>query len=493
MGAPDADLRLTIADESAIGAAGEAVRSCAADRGLGAERSLRMQAVVEELVREAFAREALVGNHAVTVEIFFDGSSLAVEVGDQRLPISADEARHLPSRRLHRLGMVDSLRVGFRGSEGNSVRCEARLDRGFGDDHDHIDPVDAHDGDSEEDANLADAVEIRAMEPSDAEGLVRCLYRCYGYSYPDHSLYDVSMIRARLRRGMMRSVIAVLPDGEIVGHIAYVYERLGDSIPESGRLIVDPRLRGRHLADRMAIVRDEIARDLGVKGMWAKAVTNHAASQKVCLTLGSVETGLAIGSQPSGVSMAGMPNPHGGWRSLLIFFRAFRSIGPREIYVPEDLRPLVALLAERLGIDRTFAAEASGILQGRTGIEIDLALAHGLAHLRVTSIGSDVVARVSDEVSALAHLSLGAIHLDVPLADPSAPMAIEALERLGFAWSGWIPEFAPSGDVIRLQRVGDHPVDLESIVYARSEARDLGEVAIAQWQRVRRVTLGVAR
>ena len=119
MTAPDIDLSLTLVDASSLGAAGEAVRSCAAARGLSPERSLRMQAVVEELVREAFAREALAGNQAVTVAISFDGSSFAVVVGDQRLPISADEARHLPSRQLHRLGMVDSLRIGFQGSEGN--------------------------------------------------------------------------------------------------------------------------------------------------------------------------------------------------------------------------------------------------------------------------------------------------------------------------------------------------------------------------------------
>ena len=49
------------------------------------------------------------------------------------------------------------------------------------------------------------------MKPGDALGLVRCVYRCYGYSYKDVALYSPRHIAADLRAGRLRSVVAVDP------------------------------------------------------------------------------------------------------------------------------------------------------------------------------------------------------------------------------------------------------------------------------------------
>jgi hypothetical protein len=63
---------------------------------------------------------------------------------------------------------------------------------------------------------------------------------------------------------------------------------------------------------------------------------------------------------------------------------------------------------------------------------------------------------------------------------------MEALEALDFAFAAWIPDFAADGDIIRLQRVGSHPVDVEHVVCARPEGEAIRDYVIAEWHRVRR-------
>lgn len=69
------------------------------------------------------------------------------------------------------------------------------------------------------------------------------------------------------RSGQIHSVVAVAPDGEVTGHIALTFDRTDDLVPEGGKLVVDPRYRGHHLAERLAAVRLDLARELGLSGI----------------------------------------------------------------------------------------------------------------------------------------------------------------------------------------------------------------------------------
>ena len=477
-------LELTIVHESSLGAAGEAVRTSAIARGIRADRATRLESMVEELIREALLREAVAGEEDVTVSVACDESSFVVTIRDHRLPMTPDEARHLPSRRLSRLGFVDRFHVGFEGQAGNVVHCEALL---AGDvDHDEDLHLRDEDADAAESAALVDAADIRVMVPEDVPGLIRCLYRCYGYSYPDASLYDAAHIRRALAAGLMQSSVAVLPDGEIVGHVGYAYEEATDTSPESGRLVVDPRLRGHHLTERLAAVRNEIADLLGVRGMWAKAVTNHPVSQRLGIAVGSVEVGMLLGAQPTEVTQVGQPNPEAGWRSLMLMYRAVGEIEERTLSVPEHLAEIHGLLADRLGIARSITSDLVVPERARTSLRSHVNPAHGSVHLRVGAIGRDLEVRLGHELRSLARLRPGVIHLDLPLGDPSAAEAVLVAERHGFAWAGWVPELTADGDVVRLQRIGDHPVDFDNIVCARPEGEALRDLVIDEWHRVHR-------
>jgi anti-sigma regulatory factor (Ser/Thr protein kinase) len=461
-------------------AAGAMARAIAAKAGIDAARLTRLRAVVEELVREARARQVAASSDEIVVRVIADAGQLDVEVTDQALPVDPKEARHAASRRLAALGFVDQLEIGTQGKRGNVARCSLRIAPAESElAGDTIAPDAARVSDEE-----AAAVEIREMRPEDAGELVRCVYRCYGYSYKAALLYDPKEIKRALRTGTMSSVVAATPEGEVVGHCAVFVERLGDAVPEAGRLIVDPRYRGHGVASRMAMLRWKLAQESTIPGFWAEAVTNHAASQREVLGAGGIEVGLLIGGSPAAVDMVGFDSAGQKRRTLLAMYTPLRRAA-QTIHLPERHAELVGRLADRLAAEReivTDAVEPSGRTKLWTSVEGDSAI----ARLRVDRVGGDVASRVADSLEGLDAFDLGVVHLDVPVADPASGTAIEALEPLGFSLAAWVPRFVEGSDMMRLQRTGSHPVETEDIACARAEGEEVRDYVLAEWRRVRR-------
>ena len=468
-------------------AAGAVVRSVASAAGVEPARVTRLRAVVEELVREARQRPRASDGDDVIVRASSADGRLQVEVADLALPVSAAESRQAPSRRLAAIGFVDELHIGAHGRSGNVARCAVRIEPPEG--HAIVERLlDDHAAASDADAA---SLEIRAMTPADATGLVRCVYRCYGYSYKDPMLYEPRHIAAGLRKGRMSSVVAIAPDGEIVGHCALFTERDDDPVPEMGKLVVDPRYRGHHLGTKLAGVRRTLANDRGLIGCWAEAVTNHPASQRELIDLGAAEVGLLIGGSPADVAMTGFENSNQGRRTLLVTYTPLRRAEAKPIHVPRRHAELLAQLADRLGLERSISTEPSEA-SGTAQISTSVAPESGLAHLRVENAGADVIARVSDALDGLDAFDLGAVLLDVSLSEPSSAATIAMLEPLGFTFAAWMPEFLTSGDALRLQRVGGHPVDTDHVVCARTEGEAVRDYVVEEWRRVRRGGIGSA-
>lgn len=478
------DLHVLLTDTAPPGSAGSAVCSFALNHGFEAERATRLQVVVEELIREARMRETATGTTGdVSVDVASDGISLHVDVVDHRLPLLPEQARHLPSRRLLALGFVDHLSIGFRGATGNVASCRLTAASQHGDDL-----VDAEmlgpDAPDVPDVEQAE-IEVRPMTPADVDGLVRCVFRCYGYTYPNPSMYQARTIRRQLESGSMISVVAVAPSGEVVGHVACTFERPGDVIPEAGKMIVDPRYRGHHLAERLSRKREEISAERGIPGMWSETVTNHSASQRLAIERGGVEVGLLIGSCPPNVSMVAMPQQDSLRHSFLAIFTPTGPLAAATLTVPGYAADHVATLAGRLGIQREIRTESITPAKARSRIHSSASALAGAVEMRVEIIGRDITDQVTDVLDEYLAMAPAVVHLHLCGADPAAAWAATELQRVGFAWCAWTPAFLPDGDSIRLQRVGDHPVDRDTIVCARPEGEEVRDFVIAQWIRVR--------
>lgn len=455
--------------------------------GLRIERANRVRTVVEELVVESRAREPFpdADSAASLIRIRMDilGHNIRVMVTDFRMPVQGAMTHRLPSRRLASLGFVDSVHIANRGRDGNVSVCSISMDDDHGSLLDGVEvlPNDVPSATHE----AASSVTIRVMTSGDVPGLIRCIYRCYGYSYPDDLVYKPVVLRRLLRTGLMHSVVALDVSGEVVGHCSLSFAHPSDRVPEAGRLVVDPRYRGHQLAQRLGAARNDVARSLGLPGLWSECVTNHVASQRNLLTFGGIETGLLIGAGPSDVVMSGLSNTNDGRRTLLPFFVPL-DVGQSTVnYVARRHVDTFEMLARRIGIDRQLIAEIE-VPDGTTRLTADVNLVAGVAYLRIETIGGDLVSAVAEELDSLVGYELGAVHIDVQLADPHAGYAAEMLERHGFCWGAWLPGELPDSDVLRLQRVGEHLADVTHVQCARDEGGQLRDWVVEEWHRVRR-------
>lgn len=479
-------LEVAVHDDVPNSAASAGIGMALAALGLRVERASRVRTMVEELIVEARAREPFPGasRESLMVQIRLDqlGHNARVLVTDFRMPLQGKRTHRLPSRRLASLGFVDSLHVANHGRGGNVAVCTISLDDDHGSTLDGVEvlPQDVARVSARESSELV----IREMVPDDVAGLIRCVYRCYGYSYPDDVVYKPSVLRRMLRTGVMKSVVAVSADGEVVGHCSLTFAHPNDQVPEAGRLVVDPRFRGHQLAARMGHARNEVAVSLRLPGLWSECVTNHIASQRNLLALGGIETGLLIGAGPSDVVMSGLANVNEGRRALMPFYVPIDAGASMVNFVSPEHLEICELLTDRLGIKRSW--NVVGVpLAGATTLSVDVSLVSGVASIRLTELGSDLVEVVAAELDALISYELGAVHLDVPLADERAGAAVAALERHGFCWATWIPNEHPGTDVLRLQRVGEHLTDVAHVLCARPEGEQLRDWVVGEWHRVR--------
>jgi hypothetical protein len=120
----------------------------------------------------------------------------------------------------------------------------------------------------------------------------------------------------------------------------------------------------------------------------------------------------------------------------------------------------------------------------RSAVRVGVRSAAGLAHLRVTAVGADLLDRIAGELDGLGSFDLPVVHLDLPLADPAAVDGIAALEELGFSWGAWVPCFDESGDVVRLQRVRPGVADVDHVECARPEGEAVRDRVLDEWRRV---------
>lgn len=486
--APSGDaVEVVLRAAAPVDAAGAAVRAAALHAGLQPDRATRLRATVEELLREARDRESVDGSGDLEVATWVDGDRLVVEMADRRLPIAPGGGRRLPSRRLAALGFVDHLHIASRGSLGNVARVEVSLEDpdpvAFGGE---VLPPDAtRVGDDD-----AAALQIRELRDEDVPGVVRCVYRCYGYSYLDPDMYRPSTIRARVRAGRLRSVVAVEPGGDVVGHCALTFGRTGDPVPEAGKLVVDPRYRGHHLAERLAEVRLGVARELQLPGIWAECVTNHPYSQREFAAFGGVETGLLMGVTPAAVTMEGLPNDGGGRHSLMAMWAAVDGTPPSRVNLPRRHEPLIAAMSIRSGQERTFDTTVVAPTCPHTKMSASVDVVAGDGWIRIEEVGTDLLARVAHELDAMSVDDLASVQLDVPLSDPGAAWAIEGLESLGVFFGAWFPGYlgAEHGDVLRLQRVADRPLALD-VHCAGPDGESVRDAVMNEWHRVHRGAL----
>lgn len=322
--------------------------------------------------------------------------------------------------------------------------------------------------------------EIRRLKVEDIPQLIQCIKRCYGDSYPFHEMYDPAALQKIVDTKMMYSVVAQHPDGHLIGHCALTFDGPHNTSPEAGKMVVDPDFRGHHIAETMAKMRIDIAKELGLVGFWTDCVTNHPYSQDEMIAFGAQETGMLLGAAPSR-EMAGLQNFTDTRMSFLSCYLSLKE-QINTIYLPQNHLDFVSDLTEKIKVKRTIVhSNATG--SGKSEYSVAVNPATQTANIKVQHIGEDFSSAISAELEKLESQNLAFTMLSLPISQEAAALAFTQLEDMGFFWGAWLPNYSAQGDMLRLQKLHES-VNVEEIICARPQGENIKKYVVSEWNRV---------
>lgn len=321
---------------------------------------------------------------------------------------------------------------------------------------------------------------IRRLKIEDIPQLINCIKRCYGESYPFHEMYDPAALQKVVEEKLMYSVVAQHPDGHLIGHCALTFDSAHNTSPEAGKMVVDPDFRGHHIAESMAKMRIDIAKELNLVGFWTDCVTNHPYSQDEMIAFGAQETGVLLGAAPSR-EMAGLQNFTDTRMSFLSCYLPLKE-QVNTIYLPENHIDFVIDLAKRVKVNRIIA-KSNAIGNGQSEYSVTVNPATQMANIKVQHIGEDFSSIMNNELTQLESQNLAFIMLNLPISQEASALAFTQLEQLGFFWGAWLPNYSAQGDYLRLQKLYAS-VNVDEIICAREQGENIKKYVISEWQRV---------
>jgi hypothetical protein len=325
-----------------------------------------------------------------------------------------------------------------------------------------------------------DSYAIRHLHPNDAAGVTRLVEMIYGDSYYPRTLYAPAQIVELNNQEKLVSAVALDLEGEVVGHYALERPRLG-LVAEASDALVHVQHRRHHLMEQMRLLLRERAEAMGLVGLVGYPVTNHLFSQKADEHIGAWPCGVALGLWPR--SFHNMPEELSQRMSFVIYFRFLHPRNSVRHVATRHSQIIGRIYQQReIQVELFESGPASGLSE--IMIEEELEVQTGTIHVR--RVGADSAKEIEHARRQLCLDGARAVMLELPLAQPGTADLCEAVEQMGFFFSGVGPAFADDGDVLLLQYVCEEidvalvqiesPIAKEILAYVTSERERVREV-----------------
>jgi GNAT superfamily N-acetyltransferase len=458
----------------AVGIAALAAAASASAQGVGATGEAAGLAV-RVLAEDAAARMTVSGESAqLDLSIDVDGTELSLTVYDRGEPISGPSARLLV---LVDHGFLTAADGRIEEGRNASVVRLALPAHGRMVDSDGVEVLD-------EEAALSDApVTIRRLEPSDAPALARCIYRCYGWSYPMVNLYFPDRVAAQLESGKRIGEVAVDPDGEVAAHWGAVY--VAEGVVETGGTVTDPRFRRRGIANELGDRLLQRLLDDGVRGRMREPVLTHSATQGIALREGAHLAGVYLHAvapiQQIGITDGMMESR----ASFTVMYGPLVPMSPATLWIPAPFEALARTIVTPTDWPREFG-EVRGVQScpdtSVIGSSYDAFNRVGV--VEVFTVGDDLTDAVDEALGQLRTGGADVVQVHLPANQPALASLGAGMPALGLSFGCLLPDFGTFGDALVLQWLREPEVDSSVFVYASDHVRSVAEEIVAQARRV---------
>lgn len=436
--------------------------------GAGEAAALAVRLLAEDAQRRLVIAEE---SSELELSIDVDGTELVVRVRDRGEPVSGPPA--------NLLALVDL---------GLATAADGRVD-GTGNISEVRVPLPSHarlldDAGLEvltDDVALSDApVTIRALETRDAAALTRCIYRCYGWSYPGADLYFPDRIAAAIESGRRIGEVAVDDQGEVAAHWGAVF--VADGVVETGGTVTDPRFRRRGLVNQLGDRLLDRLVAMGVTGRMREPVLTHTATQHIALREGAHIIGLRL-NITAPLQQVGITDGMMASRlSLTVMYSPLAPPRPSVVWVPHVYEPVVRYILEPTDWPIELAPVRGGTRdwpdRSVLGSSYD-AVNHSGAIL-VSVVGDDLVDAVDDALTQLRNGGAEMVLVRLPANQPAMATVGAGLGGLGLGFGVLLPNFGEMGDTLELQWLLDPQIDMSQWNFATDRVETLARMIVDQ-------------
>jgi hypothetical protein len=316
-------------------------------------------------------------------------------------------------------------------------------------------------------------LEIRKAEPNDVPQIPALFEKVYGGSYGNRGVYSAEYFTEKLRKGELVSIVAVSPDGRVIGHCALLKENDRAEIAMASMSVVDLSFRNMECESRMLAAVIQEARHGFLRGVASQSVTHHVFAQKAGQKFGFKRIGLQVGVVSDRRTYDGKRPAPGRRMSVALGYLPLRSGPKTPIYAPGHHRDFIGMLFKEAGLNRNFLRPEKNdrILTGRASLRLSL-ITNDVAKITIDRYGTAVFRCVEELLRDLRVRDIRYISMDLPLGSPFTATACSEFEQLGFFITGIMPH-SSIGDALILQFTNNARVDYDDILVASETLADI--------------------
>lgn len=323
------------------------------------------------------------------------------------------------------------------------------------------------------------SVTMRVLTVDDAPALTRCIYRCYGWSYPGVDLYYPDRIAAAIESGHRIGEVAVDENGEVAAHWGAVF--VADGVVETGGTVTDPRFRRRGLVNELGERLLARITAMGVRGRLREPVLTHPATQNIALREGAALVGVYLHAvmplQQVGITDGVLPDRV----SITVMYSPLVPLAPATLWVPSPYEGLVrTVLAATDWPLELGDTRGQSDAPARSVLSSSYDATNRAGRIEVSVVGDDLVDAVDGALEQLRTAGAEAVHVHVPVDQPAVARRGAGLGALGLSYAALLPAFGVLGNVLVLQWIRSSVTTADTWAYANEHVEGVARAIVAQ-------------
>jgi len=322
-------------------------------------------------------------------------------------------------------------------------------------------------------------IEVRSLLPGEEDTLSRLFYLVYGYDYINEFVYYPEKIRVMIEAGDLHSIVAVRPNGRLVGHVGLMRRQREPAVFEAGMGAVDPMVKSRGLFGEIFSKTMGVVRQTPMQYCLCDCVTNHAFSQRHVAKFGGFEMALYAGCQSretqARLERLGLgKDPEGMLRYSLLVSVIPRTAHPfgEDIVLPESIGERFGFLLKPLGLAWSPAPRFQ-TLPAVGSFKTSTQKAQSAALFDLAEPGQEAAEDIVEEWRELLRDGFAYAAVEVPLDRPGLGPLYDLLSSNGFFASGFVPYHCSARLGFRFQALGPTKVAFEEVKIATEHGKKL--------------------